>query len=312
MNLNRNIIALLGVLIIAGPALAAPEGWTVDFEAAKKKAAKENKDLFLEFTGSDWCPPCKALKKNIFDKSYFKKEAPKDFILVKLDYPRDKSNQTKEEIAQNKELQKTYKITGYPTVILASPKGEVYYRTSGFGGGSPENYVKNLRKQKTLHVSVKKYLAEAAKAKGAKKATLLDKAIGEYDAETIFSRYKKEAEEIIKIDAENKAGLKAKYVALKNDVEIQKELQNIFRSSRGNSAKAMEQIDALIEKRQPKGETLQKIYLMKSGMLFQTDKSKAKAMLEKARDIDPKTETGERINSILTNPRFFPKNEKKG
>ena len=46
----------------------AEEGWLVDFEKAKTQAAKEGKPILMEFTGSDWCPPCKALHKNVLVK----------------------------------------------------------------------------------------------------------------------------------------------------------------------------------------------------------------------------------------------------
>ena len=46
----------------------AEEGWLVDFEKAKAQAAKEGKPILMEFTGSDWCPPCKALHKNVLVK----------------------------------------------------------------------------------------------------------------------------------------------------------------------------------------------------------------------------------------------------
>ncbi len=43
-----------------------------------------------------------------------------------LDFPNDKSKQTAEEIAQNRELQKQYAINGFPTVLLADATGRPY------------------------------------------------------------------------------------------------------------------------------------------------------------------------------------------
>ncbi len=84
--------------ILSLPTAQADEGWVVDFEKAKAQAAKEGKSILMEFTGSDWCPPCKALHKNVLIKDVFKTEMPKSFVLLKLDSPRDKSKQTPEEI----------------------------------------------------------------------------------------------------------------------------------------------------------------------------------------------------------------------
>ncbi|MDE2657762.1 MAG: thioredoxin family protein, partial [Verrucomicrobiota bacterium] len=96
-------------------AAQADEGWIVDFEKAKAQAAKEGKSILMEFTGSDWCPPCKALTANVLSKDVFKTEMPKSFVLLKLDSPRDKSKQTPEEIEQYKVLSAKYGIQGVPT-----------------------------------------------------------------------------------------------------------------------------------------------------------------------------------------------------
>ena len=63
--------------------------WVEDFEAAKALAAKEKKDLLIDFTGSDWCGWCIKLRKEVFDKPAFA-VAAKDYIFVELDYPQQK------------------------------------------------------------------------------------------------------------------------------------------------------------------------------------------------------------------------------
>ena len=62
-------------------------GWTNDFEAARKQAEAENKQLLIEFTGSDWCGPCIMLKKTILSKEEFIKGMKPHFVLVQLDFP---------------------------------------------------------------------------------------------------------------------------------------------------------------------------------------------------------------------------------
>jgi hypothetical protein len=48
---------------------------------------------------------------------------------------------------------------------------------------------------------------------------------------------------------------------------------------------------------------LQEAMFYKGSILFQTDKTKAKEMLLKAKELAPKSETGKRIDGILK--RFF-------
>ena len=86
----KQILPIVVAACVA-PCFAA-EGWITDMDAAKKQAAEQKKDLMIEFTGSDWCPPCMQLRANVFSKPDFQKEAQKNFVLVELDYPRGKEH----------------------------------------------------------------------------------------------------------------------------------------------------------------------------------------------------------------------------
>ena len=122
------LLAVIGLSLTA----VAEEGWLVDFAKAKAQSVKEGKPILMEFTGSDWCPPCKALHKNVLTSAVFKKQMPEKFILLKLDNPRDKSKQTPAEIAQYKKLSSEYKVRGVPTVIIADAKGKEQHRQVGY------------------------------------------------------------------------------------------------------------------------------------------------------------------------------------
>lgn len=140
----KTLLASALVALGAVSTAFAEATWLTNFEEAKALALKEGKPLLLDFTGSDWCPPCKALHKNVFSTEEFAKEASTKYVLVELDFPRTK--QLAPELkAQNSELQKKYAITGYPTVLLVDPKnGEVFGRSVGFGGQNPRQYLDKL------------------------------------------------------------------------------------------------------------------------------------------------------------------------
>jgi thiol-disulfide isomerase/thioredoxin len=139
-SLFASSLVLLGALSTA----FAEATWLTNFEEAKAIAVKEGKPLLLDFTGSDWCPPCKLLHKNVFSTEEFAKEAAGKYVLVELDFPRTK--QLAPELkAQNSELQKKYAITGYPTVLLVDAKtGEVFGRSVGFGGQNARQFLDKL------------------------------------------------------------------------------------------------------------------------------------------------------------------------
>ncbi len=102
----------------------APEGWETDVEVALALAKKENKAVMLEFTGSDWCPPCMMMAKKVFSKKEFVDAASKDFVLVHLDFP----NGDPELKKKNQPLAEKYKIEGFPTVILLDSEGKEFER----------------------------------------------------------------------------------------------------------------------------------------------------------------------------------------
>ena len=122
------------------------ENWGTNLEAALTKAKTANKMVFVDFTGSDWCPPCKALKKNVFNSDEFKAYAKKHLVLVELDFPRDKSKVTKEQAAYNREQAKAFAVRGYPTVILMDADGKELTKKVGFGRTSAEKYIAALSK----------------------------------------------------------------------------------------------------------------------------------------------------------------------
>ncbi|MCH2591612.1 MAG: thioredoxin family protein [Pedosphaera sp.] len=302
--ISRNVLLAVGTAaILSLPTAQAADGWLVDFEKAKAQAAKEEKSILMEFTGSDWCPPCKALAKNVLTQDVFKTEMPKNFVLLKLDSPRDKSKQTPEEIEQYKVLSAKYGIQGVPTIFLADAKGRPYYQTVGYSGDPADKYVANLKEQLGTLAKRDAAFAKAEKATGTEKAKLLAEGLSLVDDEMALKTYSEVVAEIIELDADNKAGLKTKFDGLKNSVEFKSELEATMSSNRGKPEDILAAIDKLIAEKKPTGAALQEAVFMKSSILFQTDKAKAKEMLLEAKELAPQSETGKRIDGILE--RFF-------
>lgn len=94
--------------------------WHTDMNEAYELANSENKPLMLFFTGSDWCGWCTRLQNEVFKTSDFKNWAKQNVVLVELDFPRRKQLDRELQI-QNYQLQKIFKVTGYPSVHFAKP-----------------------------------------------------------------------------------------------------------------------------------------------------------------------------------------------
>ena len=137
---------VLTTLFALSLSLTAGEGWLTNIEKAKELAKKEGKTVLVEFTGSDWCPPCKALKKNVFDSKEFKAYAKKNLVLVELDFPSDKSKVTKDQAEYNREQAKAFAVRGYPTIILMDANGKELTKKVGYRPTSVEKYIASLKK----------------------------------------------------------------------------------------------------------------------------------------------------------------------
>ena len=92
--------AALALAAFARMGRAAEDLWQTDFKAAQAKAKGEKKYLLVDFTGSDWCGWCIKLHNEVFDKESFKTVAPKQFVLVELDFPQQKKQADELEEAE--------------------------------------------------------------------------------------------------------------------------------------------------------------------------------------------------------------------
>ena len=301
----RNVLLAVGTAAILSLTVAAQaaEGWVLDFEKAKAQAAKEGKSILMEFTGSDWCPPCISLQKNVLSKDVFKTEMPKSFVLLKLDSPRDKSKQTPEEIEQYNTLSAKYGIRGVPTIFLADAKGRPYYESVGYSGDPADKYVANLKEQLGTLAKRNAAFTKAEKASGSEKAKLLAEGLSLVDDEMALKTYGDVVSQIIELDADNEAGLKSMFAGLKYSVGFKAELEATMRGNSSKPEDTLAAIDKLIAEKKPTGAALQEAIFYKGSIHFQTDKAKAKEFLLEAQKLAPKSETGKRIDGILE--RFF-------
>ena len=119
--------------------------WTTDLPKAQAQAKMEKKLVLMDFTGSDWCPPCKALKKNVLSSQEFLDYAKKNLVLVEVDFPRLKKLPAEQQKA-NQALQEKFKIEGYPTVIVLDGEGKQLSKKSGYGGEKPAEFIARLEK----------------------------------------------------------------------------------------------------------------------------------------------------------------------
>lgn len=112
-------------------------------DTALAKAKAENKPVLLEFTGSDWCPPCKALDKEVLGTDEFKTYESTKLVFGKLDFPQRKQ-QSDEVKKNNAALSDKFGINAFPTLVLLKSDGTELWRQEGFGGGGPKDLIAQI------------------------------------------------------------------------------------------------------------------------------------------------------------------------
>jgi thioredoxin-related protein len=128
--------------------LSAAEGeWLTNFAKAQEKAKAEKKILLMDFTGSDWCPPCKALHRNVFSKKEFLDYAKDNLVLMEIDFPKAKP-QNEELKRANAKLAEKFGVEAYPTIVVLDSDGKQLSKEAGYGGTSAADYVAKLKKLK--------------------------------------------------------------------------------------------------------------------------------------------------------------------
>jgi Thioredoxin-related protein len=131
---------------LVNPLEASSQGslsWKRDYKAALAEAESTGKPLFLFFTGSDWCSWCKKLESEVFQRPEFAQALSDKFIFVELDFPRGSAANSFK--AQNDELQKKFKVTGFPTIVIVSSKGALL-GTMGYKAGGPKVFIEALER----------------------------------------------------------------------------------------------------------------------------------------------------------------------
>jgi len=135
-------LTLFAALLCAAVQLQAAD-WMTDVPKALAKAKTEKKKVLLHFTGSDWCPPCKALHANVLTTKEFEDYANKNFVLVELDFPRTKEQPAALKKA-NADLAKKYNLEGYPTSIVLDADGKASKPVIGYSGEKTKDYIGRL------------------------------------------------------------------------------------------------------------------------------------------------------------------------
>jgi len=222
--MRKLILALTVVSMVAATAArAGGDHWVADFDKAVETAKAQNKNLLVDFTGSDWCGWCIKLNDEVFKHEAFLTAAQKDYVLVALDFPNGEEAKAKvPNPERNAELRDKYGIRGYPTILLVTPEGEVLGRT-GYKPGGPEKYVEHLAALRKDYDMAMAFVKEWDAADEAAKPALWEKActtLGESESETTKRKLAPIVATALKTDADNAQGKKLRALTVLIDAGV--------------------------------------------------------------------------------------------
>lgn len=298
MKFHSTPVAALVALYSIGSAFAGGEGWTSDFEAAKKQAAAEKKDLLVDFTGSDWCGWCIKLNDEVFKKDEFKKGVKDKFVLVEIDFPQDDSKLSEATKKQNAELQEKLGIEGFPTILLCDASGKPFAKT-GYEAGGPEKYLENLETLLKNKAKRDEAFASAGKAEGVEKAKQLVAALKAMDLSdaAVASSYADIVPQIKAADPKDETGF-VKQLESKEKLAKFEEKLNGFAQEQDFKG-ALEYVEKALKEDGFEGEAKQQVTATKAMIYVQMKKfDEALKAIDEAKAIDPKSEIGQQLDTF--------------
>ena len=115
-------------------------------EKAAQIAKEENKLIFMNFSGSDWCRSCIILKQSILDTPEFESFANEKLVLLDVDFPKKKKNRlSKEQTKYNEKLAEKYNKEGqFPTIIILDSDLNIVAKTK-YKRLSPTQYIDHIK-----------------------------------------------------------------------------------------------------------------------------------------------------------------------
>jgi protein disulfide-isomerase len=115
----------------------------INLNAAIARAHSGNKIVLLDFTGSDWCPPCQELQKEVFSQPEFQAYAESNLVFLVVDFP-VRHRLPPDASATNDLLSQKFNIDGFPTLVALDGEGKQIWQHPGFFEGGPKALISAL------------------------------------------------------------------------------------------------------------------------------------------------------------------------
>lgn len=235
-SLICSTVALIGVV---SHAMALE--WMHDLDAAREKAATENKLLLVEFTGSDWCKHCLMQKKKVLENAEFERWVTRHCVPVEVDVPNDAARVGGEiQKKLNKLICDDYGVKSFPTLRILTPE---LVDVGGYSGAqsNPRAAIARLEKSFPAAERLQRALRKTGEAR-----TLALLEIYRNQPETARSRNFPMLKLVAESDPANISGLVPEFRAQQQMKQLERELLTVV-----DSAARIECVDRILEHAEP-------------------------------------------------------------
>ncbi len=195
--------------LLAGTAAALPEYPTT--EAALTAVAADQRNIMLDFTGTDWCTACMHLKDKIIGSADFEQALGDKLVLVEVDFPRTpalREQTTPEEWERRENMLASYNLEALPSVVLLDAAGLPYGVIRGTRP-KPADYIPLIQEAMAVREARDLALQKAAPLQGIDKARALAAALELLPAEC-RDKYADVIREITALDPADTLGYRGK------------------------------------------------------------------------------------------------------
>lgn len=117
----------------------AAAGWHTSYDTAMAEAESRGLPVLVLFTGSDWCPHCRTLEKNVIDTPLFREAIGERVVLLMIDLPRE--GITEAVRVERSKVCIKYGVRSFPAVVVLGPDGAKLAEKKGYQGQSAQSWV---------------------------------------------------------------------------------------------------------------------------------------------------------------------------